>query len=965
MKLKLFRWNKGICLVITVLTCLNSYSQHNLFVDFEDLRNLNTKDEYLNIDSLFVKGEELKTAIKLDSLAREFYKKENYPEYLFCKNQEARLYKKLQHFKQATDTLITSRKKFSCKYDTLHIEYIISYYINVFIPPRYYSKYYPRHEIIDRGLEICRLMHYDDLETTDNPFVKLLQFGVKEAFYRRDFEKSRFNNAELRKILKQKRSYYELADMDRIFFSKIATDERDLQQTIPLAYSTYIDLIKNDWDKYEGYHDLAAETILRLSKTPTSLYIQQGDYQKAVDIFEKVPLELVPKNSIFLADAHTCMACCYLKVNDTINGNKYLEKALKDVYSKKFFVDNRSLLLSNFALQLFPIKPELASQLIDSAIHITTNKHRIDYAGFTKLTSLKKVKRYAEAIEWSKAMFDTDTTGGNQKVIFNFEKIIHRFLCSMDLTICAYNEFINTGSQELKNLYENQAIETHKIYVELWNQNLSSHELNSIQNDYNVYFEEIILQPFQNGFNFDIIDDHFISELILASKSQATLNSINRIAKENTTDKSDTLFQAYSKNLNAIQDYKNKVAKFTQENMVDSICLAFFDLIYQNYWLRHDITKLTANSNEVHDTINTIEQLQAKLKPNQAIIEYYVTDSSLYSILIKHNYYNVYFNANKNIIKLANQAWRQIKTNASNYSKVEGLSSGLFAESWESYLDNVDELIIIPHGILNKIPFEVLPSKYNPNQKLIDKYVITYNYSSQIWLKQSGKKRNNQLSLIVTAPFAKKRFSNDSVLIDDKYRGEIRLASLPYSGQEANEVYKLFKQNNLKSVALIGKDAVEASYRKQGNNFTITHLATHGYVNKKNYEESGVYFYKTQDMKTIPNNDNYLSLGEVYALDSRPNLVVLSGCKTGTGAIVEGEGVMALPRGFIYAGVPNVIASLWKVHDEKTKDLMVAFYKHLLENQLSYAEALRLAKLDCIEKGFLPLDWAGFLLIGN
>jgi CHAT domain-containing protein len=73
---------------------------------------------------------------------------------------------------------------------------------------------------------------------------------------------------------------------------------------------------------------------------------------------------------------------------------------------------------------------------------------------------------------------------------------------------------------------------------------------------------------------------------------------------------------------------------------------------------------------------------------------------------------------------------------------------------------------------------------------------------------------------------------------------------------------------------------------------------------------------------------------------------------------------MALPRALIFAGVPNVVASLWNVNDTKTSDLMLLFYRHLLDG-VSYAEALRQAKLDCISRGFLPLNWAGFVLIGN
>ncbi len=93
-------------------------------------------------------------------------------------------------------------------------------------------------------------------------------------------------------------------------------------------------------------------------------------------------------------------------------------------------------------------------------------------------------------------------------------------------------------------------------------------------------------------------------------------------------------------------------------------------------------------------------------------------------------------------------------------------------------------------------------------------------------------------------------------------------------------------------------------------------------------------------------------------------LVVLSACNTGTGEMADGEGVLALPRGFILSGVPNVFSTLWEVNDEKTKDLMTAFYKYLLERN-NISEALRVAKLKTIDKGFLPLDWAGIVLTGS
>lgn len=108
-----------------------------------------------------------------------------------------------------------------------------------------------------------------------------------------------------------------------------------------------------------------------------------------------------------------------------------------------------------------------------------------------------------------------------------------------------------------------------------------------------------------------------------------------------------------------------------------------------------------------------------------------------------------------------------------------------------------------------------------------------------------------------------------------------------------------------------------------------------------------------------------MSTNELYKQKLKAQLVVLSACQSGLGEMATGEGIIGLPRSFMYAGTHNVIASLWKIHDAKTQTLMIAFYNHLIHDACTYAEALQRAKLDCIKQGYLAMDWADFILISE
>jgi len=113
--------------------------------------------------------------------------------------------------------------------------------------------------------------------------------------------------------------------------------------------------------------------------------------------------------------------------------------------------------------------------------------------------------------------------------------------------------------------------------------------------------------------------------------------------------------------------------------------------------------------------------------------------------------------------------------------------------------------------------------------------------------------------------------------------------------------------------------------------------------------------------------DGFITMRDVYNLHAPVDLVVLSACRTGLGKNVRGEGLIGLTRGFMYAGASSVVASLWKVDDEATAELMKHFYGNMLQKGMRPAEALRAAQntLRQNPQWQSPHFWAGFTLQGE
>jgi CHAT domain-containing protein len=145
----------------------------------------------------------------------------------------------------------------------------------------------------------------------------------------------------------------------------------------------------------------------------------------------------------------------------------------------------------------------------------------------------------------------------------------------------------------------------------------------------------------------------------------------------------------------------------------------------------------------------------------------------------------------------------------------------------------------------------------------------------------------------------------------------------------------------------------------------IIHFASHGLLNARHPELSGIVLSLVN--KQGRPIDGFLQTRDVYKMRLSADLVVLSACQTALGKDVRGEGLLGLSRGFMYAGVPKIVASLWRVPDRATAELMKCFYRGILVEGLRPAAALRAAQ-NTLRRQRLwssPYSWAAFTLQGD
>ncbi|HWZ42202.1 MAG TPA: tetratricopeptide repeat protein [Candidatus Saccharimonadales bacterium] len=190
------------------------------------------------------------------------------------------------------------------------------------------------------------------------------------------------------------------------------------------------------------------------------------------------------------------------------------------------------------------------------------------------------------------------------------------------------------------------------------------------------------------------------------------------------------------------------------------------------------------------------------------------------------------------------------------------------------------------------------------------------------------------------------------------------LPRLPFSRREAKAIL---------SVTLAGQGMQALDFQASRatatgpdlSQYRVVHFATHGLLNSEHPELSGLVLSLVDAKGTAQNG--FLGLEDVYNLNLSADLVVLSACETALGKEIQGEGLLGLTRGFMYAGASQVVASLWSVDDAATAELMRHFYRAMEQDGMGAAAALRRAQIEIRkqERWRRPYYWAGFVIQGE
>jgi CHAT domain-containing protein/Tfp pilus assembly protein PilF len=451
------------------------------------------------------------------------------------------------------------------------------------------------------------------------------------------------------------------------------------------------------------------------------------------------------------------------------------------------------------------------------------------------------------------------------------------------------------------------------------------------------------------------------NEALIAGKVPVAFQNFEKTIQQQIEQYNQLLYEenkSEKANSKKITYWNSKLADLntTNDNLVQ-----YIEKAYPEYYnLKYNTAVISADS------------IAKKLSDDEAFIEYTVTDEKLVSFIItgetkKINVHPIDSSFTSSVEKYALCINNPDATESQSCNQFVSSSTALYKvllKPFETLLFE-KKLIIVPDEILYNTPFESLlytdvksdADGFSKLPYLIKHTAISYAASGTLLFEKNETATKTNSKLLAFAPTYENISDSNSTesSITRDYLKSIK--PLPGAAEEVNNISTIIDGDVYK-----GNNATLANFKKHTSDYGILHLAMHTMIDDENPMYSKLAFEQGKD------DNGLLNTYELYNMQINSQLSVLSACKTGSGKIVKGEGMLCLARGFMYAGCPSLVMTLWEIDDKSGAELMKSFYGYLSDGKAK-DEALRLAKLDYINSSDKlktnPYYWAGYINFGN
>ncbi|MBV8030275.1 MAG: CHAT domain-containing protein [Betaproteobacteria bacterium] len=336
-------------------------------------------------------------------------------------------------------------------------------------------------------------------------------------------------------------------------------------------------------------------------------------------------------------------------------------------------------------------------------------------------------------------------------------------------------------------------------------------------------------------------------------------------------------------------------------------------------------------------TVNAADAntLQTLLPADETLVEYFYSGKELYAFVATRSAISAAKLDGQGLDADISDLRRAVQDPAS--SRWQEPAKKLYTRLIAPIRDHLGtpNLLVVGHGALHYIPFNAL---HDGSRFLVESYSIRLLPAATVlkFLKAGATEKPGALLAFGNPDLGDKRFD------------------LVFAQKEAERVARILP----KSRALVGKEASRVAFRKYASDFRFLHIASHGEFDADHPLASSLLLAPDGP------DDGRLTVSDLYSMRVDADLVTLSACETGLGKVANGDDVVGLTRGFLYAGTRTIVASLWQVDDRATSELMASFYDAIGKG-LSKREALRAGQREQLARQPHPFFWAAFQLTGS